>query len=81
MGTYNKKYKGTRTGLTPGPSDREAVETAGRVMESMKKVYPVSDADVQRIKDAGRNTTKVSPDGMGKDSTEAIKEFLKNNKE
>ena len=76
MTTYNKKYKGTRTGLTPGPSDREAVETAGRAMENMKKVYPVSDADVKALKDASQKTTKVKPDGMGKDSTGAIKEFL-----
>jgi len=67
MGTYNKKYKGTRTGLTPGPSDREGVETATRAMEGMKARY--------------LNTTKVEPDGMGKDSTEAIKEFLGKYKE
>jgi hypothetical protein len=31
--------------------------------------------------DNSKNTTKVNPDGMGKDSSAAIKEFLKNNKE
>ena len=67
MGTYNKKYKGTRTGLTPGPSDREAIETATRAMEGMKSRY--------------LNTTKVEPDGMGQDATAAIKEFLKNSKD
>jgi len=75
------KYKGTRSSLGPGPSDREAVELAGRVMENTKKLYPVSDADVKALKDASQITTKTKPDGMGKDSTAAIKEFLKNNKE
>jgi len=77
----SKKYKGTRSSLGPGPSDREGVETAARAMENLKKVYSVSDADVKAIKDASQKTTKVTPDGMGKDSTEAVKEFLKKNKE
>ena len=50
-------------------------------MPKTTKVYPVSDADVKTIKDASQKTTKVNPDGMGKDSTAAIKEFLKNSKE
>jgi hypothetical protein len=76
-----KNYKGTRSSLGPGPSDREGVELAGRVMENTKKLYPVSNADVKALKDASQKTTKVKPDGMGKDSTAAIAEFLKNNKE
>lgn len=44
----------------------------------------VSDRDISLIKEAMDNsqkTTKTFPDGMGKDATEAIKEFLKKNKE
>ena len=77
----SKKYKGTRSSLGPGPSDREAVELAGRVMENTKKLYPVSDADVKTLKDASQKTTTAKPDGMGKDASAAIKEFLKNSKE
>jgi|DEB0MinimDraft_10_1074344.scaffolds.fasta_scaffold54848_5 hypothetical protein len=50
-------------------------------IERLKNLYPVSDADVKRLVDNSKNTTKVNPDGMGKDSSAAIKEFLKNNKE
>lgn len=76
-----KKYKGTRSSLGPGPSDREGVELAGRVMKNLKEIYPVSDADVKALKDASQKTTKVNPDGMGKDSTSAVKEFLGKYKE
>ena len=44
----------------------------------------VTDRDVSLLREAmdnSKNTTKAEPDGMGKDSTEAIKEFLKSNKE
>ena len=66
MGTYNKKYKGTRTGLTPGPSDREAIETATRAMEGMKARY--------------LNTTKAETSSMGSDGSKETKEWL-NSKE
>jgi len=66
MGTYNKKYKGTRTGLTPGPSDREAIETATRAMEGMKSRY--------------LNTTKAETSSMGSDGSKETKEWL-NSKE
>jgi len=46
-----------------------------------KKLYPVSDVDIEKLKDASQRTTTVKPDGMGKDSFEAIKEFLKKKKE
>ena len=75
----SKKYKGTRSSLGPGASNR-----AGRIMGNLKEVYPVSDQDINRLKasiDNSQKTTKVTPDGMGKDATAAIKEFLKNNKE
>ena len=51
------------------------------VMSNTKNLYPVSDADVSRLRDNSQKTTKVIPDGMGKDAAEAIKEFLKKNKE
>jgi hypothetical protein len=54
------------------------------VMSNTKNLYPVSDRDISLIKEAMDNsqkTTKTFPDGMGKDATEAIKEFLKKNKE
>lgn len=44
----------------------------------------VTDRDVSLLRQAmdnSKNTTKVNPDGMGKDSTAAVKEFLKNSKE
>ena len=54
-----------------------------RGIDTGKRVYPVSDADVDRVRESMRdnsqNTTKVNPDGMGKDAKEAIREFLKNN--
>jgi len=73
MGIYNRKYKGTRTGLTPGPVEKEALEVTERAMKGLEARY--SKGDNCRL------TTKVEPDGMGKDSSAAIKEFLKNNKE
>ena len=58
------------------PENRKGIDTG-------KRFYPVSDADVDRIRESMRdnsqNTTKVDPDGMGKDAKEAIREFLKNN--
>jgi len=54
------------------------------VMSNTKNVYPVSDQDINRLKasiDNSQKTTTVKPDGMGKDAAEAIKEFLKKNKE
>lgn len=49
------------------------------VMSNTKNLYPVSDQDINRLKasmDNSQKTTKTKPDGMGKDSTAAIKEFL-----
>ena len=50
-------------------------------IDTGRRLYPVSDADVDIIRKSMRDnsqiTTKAEPDGMGKDSTAAIKEFLK----
>jgi len=57
-----KKYKGTRSSLGPGPSDREGVETAARAMEGMKSRY--------------LNTTKADTSSMGSDGSKEVKEWL-----
>ena len=67
-GSYNK-------------SDETKGMAFDRDVENLKNLYPVSDADVSRLRDNSQKTTKVIPDGMGKDAAEAIKEFLKKNKE
>jgi len=50
-------------------------------IDTGRRLYPVSDADVdiirKSLRDNSQKTTKVNPDGMGKDSTAAIREFLK----
>jgi len=65
MGTY----KGTRTGLTPGPVEKEALEVTERVMKGLEARYSKGDNS--------QNTTRTLPDGMGKDGKAALKEWLK----
>jgi len=63
---------------------RKAKDVSNKIMSNTKNVYPVSDQDINLLKasvDNSQKTTKVNPDGMGKDAAAAIKEFLKNNKE
>ena len=69
MGTYNRKYKGTRTGLTPGPVDKEGQQVTEDAMRGLEARIAKGDNS--------QNTTRTLPDGMGKDGKAALKEWLK----
>lgn len=72
MTMYNTKYKGTRTGLTPGPVEKEALEVTERAMEGLKARYEKGDNS--------KNTTKAETSSMGSDGSKETKEWL-NSKE
>lgn len=79
-----KRIKGTRSSLARGPVDAEGLQVTEDAMAGQesrqKKVYPVSDADVEILKsskDNSQNTTRVLADGMGKDGSAELKKWLK----